>query len=400
MRSSSLGTALVSSEASASPRAFSSASVSRSTSSSQRAPSSVMPAPSSSWIVLLRSTAAMAVVHAAWTTGISSTGTTNIVRRMPSMRISERSSYSACSIAVTSGVRMRAAADRNTVAASVACNATRFSATARGLSARQPHASRWRWPSRARRSSVVIFGRAVTSARLTGDGDGRDAEQLHEALEVLDLACDAHAAACERLVRAHLGSDQALEQGPGMDHQVGTRQWARADVEGPVGNARVDRQGADVQLIAHVHRVRRGGLERGHERQAQRVDGEHVIRLGIAQRLGAPATKQQHDVFELGAIGGQLVNHTGRRPRQHAAAHDANLLELLQPGGQNIGRNAWQTLAQLGEALGPEDQVANDQQRPALAHELEGAGEAAELVIAPTGHATNTIPRLTSRTEL
>jgi hypothetical protein len=48
-----------------------------------------------------RSAAATARVQAACTTGTRSTGTTNTVRRMPSIRISERCSYIAFSIVST-----------------------------------------------------------------------------------------------------------------------------------------------------------------------------------------------------------------------------------------------------------------------------------------------------------
>ena len=55
------------------------------------------------WTVRRRSWAAMARVQAAWTTGAKPIGTTNMVRRMPSMRSRTRSSYSASSMSVTAG---------------------------------------------------------------------------------------------------------------------------------------------------------------------------------------------------------------------------------------------------------------------------------------------------------
>ncbi len=56
-------------------------------------------------------------------TGMRAVGTTNTVRRMPSIRTSDRSSYSACSIAVLSTALVRAQADRYTDAGSVPCSA-------------------------------------------------------------------------------------------------------------------------------------------------------------------------------------------------------------------------------------------------------------------------------------
>ena len=51
-------------------------------------------------------------VQAAWITGARLAGTTNTVRRMPSIRTSERSVYSACSIAARSAEMVRARAAR------------------------------------------------------------------------------------------------------------------------------------------------------------------------------------------------------------------------------------------------------------------------------------------------
>ena len=66
-----------------------------------------------------RSRAAITRVHAASTTGASSRGTTQSVRRMPSIRTSVRSSYSARSRSTASKPAVRAQVERYTVAASV-----------------------------------------------------------------------------------------------------------------------------------------------------------------------------------------------------------------------------------------------------------------------------------------
>ena len=67
-------------------------------------------------------------------------------------------------------------------------------------------------------------------------------------------------------------------------------------------------------------------------------------------------------------------------------ANDAGVLELFQPIGQDVGRDAGQALAQIGEAVWADEQIAHDEQRPTLADQLEGARQAAELPVRPRGH--------------
>ena len=68
-------------------------------------------------------------VHAASITAARSRGTTNIVRRIPSRRASERRSYSAPSRSPTVKPASRCCNERYTVAGSVACRPTRSPAT-------------------------------------------------------------------------------------------------------------------------------------------------------------------------------------------------------------------------------------------------------------------------------
>ena len=68
-------------------------------------------------------------MHAICMVEARSTGTANNVRRMPSMRTSERRSYSASSISAMRKSARRARAERNTVTGSLECNPTRSAAT-------------------------------------------------------------------------------------------------------------------------------------------------------------------------------------------------------------------------------------------------------------------------------
>ncbi len=96
----------------AEPRAASARTVASPTSLSQVAASGAMPASCTTCVSCLRSRSAMWSVQAAWITGTRAAGTTNTVRRMPSIRTSEHSSYNAYSMAAWPAGPVRAQAER------------------------------------------------------------------------------------------------------------------------------------------------------------------------------------------------------------------------------------------------------------------------------------------------
>jgi hypothetical protein len=67
--------------------------------------------------------------------------------------------------------------------------------------------------------------------------------------------------------------------------------------------------------------------------------------------------------------------------------HQAGLLEVAQPVGQQVGGNAGQVGAQVGEATAPEGELAQDEQGPAVADDVERGGDSAVLVVALLRHA-------------
>ncbi len=149
------GSSLASSAPVAEPRAARARTVPSAASLSQVAASGAMPASATTWVSWRRSRSAIWSVQAAWMTGVSAAGTTNTVRRMPSIRTSERSSYRACSIAALSTEPVRARADRYTDAGSVPCSAMMPSTAAATAPARSPGARWCRTASRARRSATL-----------------------------------------------------------------------------------------------------------------------------------------------------------------------------------------------------------------------------------------------------
>ena len=103
------------------------------------------------------------------------------------------------------------------------------------------------------------------------------------------------------------------------------------------------------------------------------------------RRLAAPAAELEDDRLEREAALGQLVDARARRRRELAPAHEPGLLELAQALGEHVGAEARQAGAQVGEALRAEQQLADDQQRPALADDVEGARDAAAVAVGPFG---------------
>jgi len=123
------------------------------------------------------------------------------------------------------------------------------------------------------------------------------------------------------------------------------------------------------------------GVEHRAEREDECIDsnGGALREMG---RPGGPAAERHDGKLELQAPVGQLVHPGAGRRGKPAPAHDRHSLELRQPLRENIRADAGQALPQVGEALGAEHQLAHDQQRPALADEVEGMSRRASVVVA------------------
>src|SRR3546814_6412898 len=65
----------------------------------------------------------------------------------------------------------------------------------------------------------------------------------------------------------------------------------------------------------------------------------------------------------------------GRRRRRQPAPHNhRGVLQFVQPLRKHIGTDGRKPLAQVSEALGAQQQFANHQQGPALAHQIQCVG--------------------------
>jgi hypothetical protein len=65
------------------------------------------------------------------------------------------------------------------------------------------------------------------------------------------------------------------------------------------------------------------------------------------------------------------------------------VFEVAQSFGEQVGGDAGQCRAEVGEPLLSERELAQDQQRPAVADAVERGGDPAVLLVALVGHAVS-----------
>src|SRR5262249_49119480 len=65
------------------------------------------------------------------------------------------------------------------------------------------------------------------------------------------------------------------------------------------------------------------------------------------------------------------------------ACDDACLLEFSQPGGEHVGRDTWESRMQIGVPKRSEKQLADDEQRPAIAEHVQCLRDRAVLPVLP-----------------
>lgn len=120
--------------------------------------------------------------------------------------------------------------------------------------------------------------------------------------------------------------------------------------------------------------VRRDRLERTRQQ-------DPLARLRRAHGVvHAPDVERRNHGAELRALLRQPVAHF-LPPRLLVTFDDARRFQFAQPQREPLGRDVVQPAKQVGEALGPPQQVPHDEQRPLFADHLEGAGDGAEVVV-------------------
>src|SRR5205807_10497831 len=109
---------------------------------------------------------------------------------------------------------------------------------------------------------------------------------------------------------------------------------------------------------------------------------EELVRRGRrAERAGAPECEFPHDRLQLEAVVRQLVDPGGGRWRQRLLRGDAGGLEVAEPGCEDVRSDSGQALGEVGVALRPPQQLADDEQGPAVADDVEGVSHGAVLVV-------------------
>ena len=81
--------------------------------------------------------------------------------------------------------------------------------------------------------------------------------------------------------------------------------------------------------------------------------------------------------MELAAPIRELVERSARAP----ALHDAAFLELAESLGEHVRARAERD-AEIAEALRSQEELADDEQRPALPDDVEGPGDTAGISVA------------------
>ena len=93
----------------------------------------------------------------------------------------------------------------------------------------------------------------------------------------------------------------------------------------------------------------------------------------------------EQDGLELAAAVGEPVDGRGARRRERGPLDHVDVGEVAQALGEDVGGRAGQAVAQVGEALRAEQQLPDDQQRPAVADRVQGAGDPAGISVRPHG---------------
>ncbi len=126
----------------------------------------------------------------------------------------------------------------------------------------------------------------------------------------------------------------------------------------------------------------RGHGRRGdRDRALQPTGRKHGVRPGRAERARAPERELPQHGAEALTGGRQLVEGRGGRWQDRPPRDDAVRLEVAQALGEDVRRAAAEALEEVGVAQRTMLELADDEQRPALADEVEGIRDRAELVV-------------------
>jgi hypothetical protein len=184
------------------------------------------------------------------------------------------------------------------------------------------------------------------------------------------------------------------------DHRLGRVGLAPLDLEAPAGDLGAKAPVAEVELHARVEVPRALGIEERAQAQDVRVEAHRELARGQGQQR-PPAAERHDDGLEAGAELGKLVDLRCGRRGQPALVHDAGRAEVAQALREDVGAHVRQVDAQIGEALGPQEQLADDQERPPLTHDVQRTRDSADVAVgALVGHVVTVPNRMIAMQDL
>ena len=116
------------------------------------------------------------------------------------------------------------------------------------------------------------------------------------------------------------------------------------------------------------------------------VADQHRRPVGLGEVAVAPVQHRDHHRPEVEALLGEEVLVARRALLVGALLEDALVDQQREAGGEDVAGDA-EVLLDLVEAAAAVEDVADHEQRPALAEDLEGPGDRADLVVLAVQHA-------------
>src|SRR3954453_10200759 len=103
---------------------------------------------------------------------------------------------------------------------------------------------------------------------------------------------------------------------------------------------------------------------------------ERVLADVLVEQRPTPAPQGVDGGLQLATASGETEEGGGHRGRRLLSVDDSGPLEVAQAVGEQIGRDAGEAVAEVGVAASvAQQQLADDQQGPAVADDVQRLGE-------------------------
>lgn len=237
------------------------------------------------------------------------------------------------------------------------------------------------WPQPTAGMPSDASSNAGSANGAVGDGEGRN-----EILQQPRIAVDDHCTLRDRGRRFQGAGQQIAKPGSGGDHEIGVRMLTGTDLNGTAADDGVCGGSPDPDGEYEPPTLRGSALRRHPQGGDQGGFGDDLALPRFAHPRCSPARQRVQRGLQLSATVGQRVDDRAIRTAARPADDHPIVLQLLQPGGEQVGRNAGEPRGKVGVAPRADQQVAQDQQSPSLAEHLGGTRQAAELPVLAISH--------------